>query len=141
MKQALGINADSLSRSLEELMAAGWVARNSGYGHPLRPEYVLTAAGRELADHCSTFQGLVGELDVVSVVYRKWSVPTLIAIEQGATRFNELRDELAITPRALSQSLDNLFAVKLVRQHDGYGNTVRGTRIASAALSLSGPGL
>lgn len=131
------MNADSLSRSLEELMAAGWVQRNPGYGHPLRPEYILTKEGQDLARYCSLFDALVAELGVTSVIYRKWSVPTLLGINEGATRFNELRDSLVITPRALSQSLDSLCAVDLVRQDAGYGTTDNGSAIAKRAAQLT----
>lgn len=136
MKNALGMNADSLTRSLEELIAAGWVQRNPGYGHPLRPEYLLTDDGRVLARYCSRFQQLVAELDVVPVVYRKWSVPALVGIDQGASRFNELRDRLQVTPRALSQSLDKLAGAELIIAREGYRTTAPGARIARGAAQI-----
>ena len=136
MKHALGISADSLTRALKELMDLGWVQRNPGYGHPLRPEYILTDGGRVLAAHCSRFQALIGEMRIAGTIYRKWSVPSLVAIEGGADRFNELRAHLQITPRALAQSLSRLCEVGLVRQQDGYSTTERGSIVARRAMEL-----
>ena len=38
----LGVSRDSLRRSLDRLTQQRLVRRNPGYGHPMRPEYVLT---------------------------------------------------------------------------------------------------
>src|SRR5947207_13068422 len=38
----IGVTRDSLRRTLSALIDDGLVERNPGYGHPLRPEYVLT---------------------------------------------------------------------------------------------------
>ena len=46
MLAALGASRSALAASLAALQEAGWLARNAGHGHPLRPEYVVTAAGR-----------------------------------------------------------------------------------------------
>jgi DNA-binding HxlR family transcriptional regulator len=48
----LGIARDSLARTLAQAIESGWVARNPGYGHPLRPEYVLTPRGEAVAAAC-----------------------------------------------------------------------------------------
>ena len=37
-------------RSLAHLIDIGLVIRNPGYGHPLRPEYLLTDNGRGVAE-------------------------------------------------------------------------------------------
>ena len=136
LKGALGISADSLTRALDSLLRAGWVQRNPGYGHPLRPEYVLTESGRALAAHCSRFQATVEGLEVGPVIYRKWSAPSLIAIERGVERFSDLRDALRVTPRALTQSLVRLRDADLVTSGERYANTRAGSRIARAAMAL-----
>src|SRR3990167_5943514 len=41
----LGLSRDSLTRTLDAAATIGWVQRNPGHGHPLRPEYRLTEAG------------------------------------------------------------------------------------------------
>ena len=42
LHRRLGIGRESLRRTLASLAEQDLVARNPGYGHPLRPEYVLT---------------------------------------------------------------------------------------------------
>ncbi len=136
MKRGLNTNADSLSRSLQFLMNAGWVQRNPGYGHPLRPEYVLTPQGRTVAPQCSRLVQMVDRLDVAEAVYRKWSVPLLVTIKAGTVRFSGLREALAINPRALTQSLQRLSTSELIVQRLEYGLTPSGKRIATLGQSL-----
>ena len=38
----LNVSKDSLARTLEHLRTLDLAVKNPGYGHPLRPEYVLT---------------------------------------------------------------------------------------------------
>lgn len=130
MKQGLRVNSDSLTRNLQALMAAGWVARNPGYGHPLRPEYILTSTGKVLAPHCSKLVSAVSRLGVADTVYRKWSVPLLVRIKAGAGRFSTLREDLGVNPRALTQSLHRLRDSDLVLQRTDYRLTASGKRIA-----------
>jgi len=133
LKHRLGISGESLRLCLADLMACGWVQRNEGYGHPLRPEYLLTARSCALARQCSRFQRVVGRFAVAETVYRKWSVPSLVAIDSGVSRFNALRDALAVTPRALTQTLERLHGADLIRHDNGYAVSPRGTIIAKAA--------
>ena len=136
MKNGLGVNADSLARSLQFLMKEGCVQRNPGYGHPLRPEYILTPHGRILAPQCSKLVKAVERLDVAETVYRKWSVPLLVTIKSGTVRFNGLRETLAINPRALTQGLQRLSASELVLQRLEYNLTPSGNRIAILGRGL-----
>ncbi len=53
----LGVGRDSLRRAMEALICLGYAQRNEGYGHPLRPEYVITDAGRSAADLASRLTG------------------------------------------------------------------------------------
>src|ERR1700742_3786009 len=47
LQRKLDVGRESLRRALDALIELGYVRRNPGYGHPLRPEYVITAAGRK----------------------------------------------------------------------------------------------
>ena len=136
MKQALAVSADSLSRCLKDLIAFGQVQRNPGYGHPLRPEYILTPTGEAVAAHCSKFDEYAESLGVREVVYRKWSVPILLVLIQDVDRFNDIKLALGITPRALTQTLARLVAAGLVTSVAGYAATISGREVATKAGAL-----
>src|SRR3546814_8449157 len=53
----LGLSRDSLTRTLQAAAALGWVRRNPGHGHPLRPEYILTEAGSAAAARATIIAG------------------------------------------------------------------------------------
>ena len=114
LARTLGIPRDSLRRTLDSLVELGLVGRNPGYGHPLRPEYVLTEAGRPVARRCAR---LVTCLDGhADIALRKWSLPVLVALARPS-RFSELRAELpGITARALAIALKDLEAAGLVER-------------------------
>jgi DNA-binding HxlR family transcriptional regulator len=114
----LGVGSDSLRRALDSLLALGLVTRYPGYGHPLRPEYVLTDQGRRVAQRCTKL--LAASED--DVLLRKWSLPVLAALGRPA-RFSELRAAIpGVTPRALALALKDLQAADLVerRVEDAY---------------------
>ena len=121
----LGVSRESLRRTLAALIELGLVARNPGYGHPLRPEYVLTARGEQVAQRCSRLLTALGAAREVAL--RKWSLPVLLALRR-AGRFSELRNELpGITPRALAMALKDLQAAGFVERRvdeDAYPPTV-----------------
>ena len=114
----LGVGRESLRRTLDSLLELGLVARNPGYGHPLRPEYVLTGRGEDAARRCTKLLA-AGDEDVL---LRKWSLPVLTALTEPS-RFSELRVGLpGVTPRALALALKDLQAAGLVerRIEDAY---------------------
>jgi len=108
----LGVGHDSLRRTLDSLLELGLVARNPGYGHPLRPEYVLTTHGTRAAKRCARL--LAANDD--EVLLRKWSLPVLAALSERS-RFFELREALpGVTPRSLALALKDLQAAGLVER-------------------------
>jgi DNA-binding HxlR family transcriptional regulator len=114
LAQRLGVGRDSLRRTLDALIELRLVARNPGYGHPLRPEYVLTAAGESVAGRCHRLVDLLN--GTADVALRKWSLPVLVALE-GPSRFSELRVRLpGVTPKALAIALKDLQAAGLVER-------------------------
>ena len=105
----LSLSRDSLSKSLAALSEMKLVQKNPGYGHPLRPEYILTDEGKSLANLCD---GLVSDADHTAVLQKKWSAPVIYVLASGSNRFSEMKEVLSISPRALTQSL------KLLSRHD-----------------------
>jgi DNA-binding HxlR family transcriptional regulator len=117
LSHRLGLSRESLRRTLAALLERGLVARNPGYGHPLRPEYVLTAEGARLAPACGDLLVALRGSGLEDVALKKWSMPLLYALGDGARRFSELRTLLpGITARALALALKDLEAWGLVER-------------------------
>ncbi|MGH3032551.1 MAG: winged helix-turn-helix transcriptional regulator [Gaiellaceae bacterium] len=117
LSNRLGLSRESLRRTLTALVDAGLVTKNPGYGHPLRPEYVLTERGRAVAPACARLLAALERLGANEVGLKKWSMPALLALAPGECRFSELRKRLPeVTPRALSLALKDLDAVGLVER-------------------------
>ncbi len=113
----LGVGRVTLRATLDDLIAEGWVLRNPGHGHPMRPEYVLTAAGVRLAPCLGRLLGTVRRLDIEPIAFRKWTLPVTWALGDAPRRFGELRRQLpGITPRALTLSLKDLEGDRLVQR-------------------------
>lgn len=107
----------AMRQTLDELIDLGWVARNSGHGHPLRPEYLLTTKGERLAPACDRLDTVIRRLDAADVALRRWSMPVLYAVGDGPARFTEVARTLrTVTDRALSLALKDLSAAALVQR-------------------------
>lgn len=119
----LGVPRETLSRTLAALIEGGLVARNPGHGHPLRPEYLLTPEGAPLAARCLSLLDVLPERELS---LKKWSVPVLAAVGDGA-RFSDLLDGLPASPRALTLALKDLQTLGLVEREvvGGYPPTTR----------------
>jgi DNA-binding HxlR family transcriptional regulator len=141
MLARLGLSRSTLAAGLAQLEAAGWLARNPGHGHPLRPEYVLTAAGVPIAAFCARVVAGRERLGLEPGQMSRWSLPVLARLREAPARFTILRDALTpVTPRALSLTLKRMLAVDLVNRalEDDfppvpiYGLTGRGEELAAA---------
>jgi DNA-binding HxlR family transcriptional regulator len=113
----LGLSRESLRRTLAALIEAGLVARNPGYGHPLRPEYVLTERGAHVAPHCGDLVAALRRLGIEDVGLKKWSMPVVLALggRPASRRFSEVQAALpGVTGRALAFALKDLAAAGLV---------------------------
>lgn len=141
MLARLGLSRSALTASLTQLQQAGWVARNPGHGHPLRPEYVLTQAGVPIAAFCQGVMAQRERLGLVPGQMPRWSLPLIARLDGERARFSALKTALEpVTPRALSLTLKQLLSVDLVdRALEAefppvaiYGLTVKGRSLAEA---------
>ncbi len=135
----LGISRDSLSRTLEHLQTLGLAVKNPGYGHPLRPEYVLTPSGQLIGSDAFNLMNHLRDLGVTEVALKKWSLPVTLAVHLGFERFSALLEVFpGLTSRGLIISLRDLETSGLIqREADSiYVLTPNGTRIAEALMKL-----
>lgn len=111
----LGVSRESLSRTLEAAIVEGWVMRNPGHGHPLRPEYILTDAGKAASSLCVAVTSAQGELALSPASLSRWSLPVLHLAGKGEHRFAAFARALPNSnPRALTQSLKTLIGQHLL---------------------------
>ncbi len=117
LQNRLEVNRASLRRTLDTLIERALISRNPGYGHPLRPEYLLTERGADIAPTCQALLQRLDQLGLVEVGLKKWSLPVIEALPRSRGRFNALKAELeGITARALAQSLKSLTEEALVER-------------------------
>lgn len=111
LERRLGAGRGPARDALDALIELGLAIPNPGYGHPMRPEYILTERGKPVA---AASRGLVDaliRLDVREFALRKWSLPVLHAVHGSAgagpaPHFKDIRERLpGVTDRALSGAL------------------------------------
>ena len=141
MLARIGLSRSALAASLAQLQEAGWLRRNPGHGHPLRPEYILTPAGAPIAAFCIKVMAQREKLGLQPDQMPRWSLPLISRLGRDRARFSALRASLApVTPRALSLTLKQMLSVDLIDRalQDEfppiaiYGLTGRGARLAAA---------
>lgn len=135
-----------LRAAIDELVALGFARRNTGVGHPLRPEYFLTPLGRRAAPAAAGVVKQLQRMDLDPLGFRKWTIPISAALDAGPMRFSELRSALdPVTPRALTLALRDLDAEALVARAveatwpptTRYRLDVRGRRLARTLRPLA----
>jgi len=75
LARQLAVSKSILSRTLDRLERDGWVRRNPGHGHPLRPEYHLTDAGLEAAAWSRRVMDQRCRLGLEAGGLARWSLP------------------------------------------------------------------
>lgn len=139
LRHRLGLPRDSLARTMDAAIGAGWVQRNPGHGHPLRPEVILTEEGQRLATPALALAKALAQQGLAPVALSRWSLPLIQGLAMGNERFNELARHLPeATPRALSQALQRLVANDLVGRsvEPGYPPSTR-YRLTARGLALA----
>ncbi len=100
-----GAGRTAFAASLAHLVDLGFVMRNPGHGHPLRPEFKLTDKGAVAAGMAARVLDQVRQDPARSLLRKRWTLPILVQASQPV-RFSRLRAGLApVTDRALSTSL------------------------------------
>jgi DNA-binding HxlR family transcriptional regulator len=123
----LNISRDALSRTLKALQQQGFVMRNPGYGHPLRPEYILTTSGQRVGPPSLALMHVIHQNELEDVMLKKWALPIIHALRHQPVRFSDLL-QLPLTARALSLTSRELEGTEMIEA--SYQLTRKGKRIA-----------
>jgi DNA-binding HxlR family transcriptional regulator len=142
--QRLQLSRDALSRTLDALVQLGLIKRNTGYGHPLRPEYILTASGKQIGQDALELLNHLQQLEAsnarsLNTALKKWTLPILHAIHHRINRFSSLRETLpSLSPRALTLTLQDLEQLAWLTRIDGhYELSPIGTKLAETLEPLT----
>lgn len=110
-----GASRTAFLQSLAHLIELNLIERNPGYGHPLRPEFRLTATGIEAARLAHDILKSTPSSEQ-NLLRKVWTLPILATARQPI-QFSQIRDSLPpITDRALSQSLQVLEQKQWIRR-------------------------
>lgn len=105
---ASGAGRTAFGQSLTHLVDLDLLERNPGHGHPLRPEFRLTAQGKQAAEMAAAIFESAPNPDDRALLRRRWTAP-ILAVVRAPRHFGALKRDLApITDRALSQALKSL---------------------------------
>ena len=138
----LGIGREALRQTVEFATAHGWVVRNAGHGHPLRPDFVLTDAGRVLGPACDRVWRTAVLVGAVEPLGRKWTAPVLRVLGSGPSRFGQIKTILGghgATDRAISLALRTLVEGEWVERRSRSGVRPGGDARYSARLGAQHP--
>ena len=119
LSRRLRASPASVRQSLDHLIALGLAQPNPGYGHPMRPEYILTEAGNAIGLASVALDKAITRLELRESALLRWSMPALFIIGQSApARFSDIGGALGpVTDRALAQTLKKLQADEIVKRH------------------------
>ena len=138
LARRLPISRSVLARHLALLEQFGWIRRNPGHGHPLRPEYLLTEAGPPVAGWCERAMAARERMGLEPDAFGRWTLPLLFELAPERRRFTLLQQRLApVTPRALSLTLNQALSERLVERQSPaqlYGLAERGRDFAAPLL-------
>jgi len=97
----------SISSALDHLLVSGYIKKNAGHGHPLRPAFLLTKKGKKVARWAVSIDEVLVPNDW-TIARKSWVLP-ILRQSIPVRRFGELRAELKpVTDRALSETLKRL---------------------------------
>ena len=142
--ERLKISKDALSRTLNGLIEQDLAMRNPGYGHPLRPEYMLSTKGQHIGQAVFELVQTLERLEVTEIGLRKWSLPIVLVLEDQP-RFTDILEQLpGLTTRALALGLGQLSQANLLEPFEGvtgsrrnYRLNLRGQELAAKIKTLT----
>ena len=115
LSRQLRVSPPSLTRALVRLQLLGLVVRNPGYGHPMRPEYVLGSVGERANGLPQAIVEWIHKGGLERELLKKWHLPVLLALGPHTHRFGEVRGRLpGASPRALALALKGNASLGLV---------------------------
>jgi DNA-binding HxlR family transcriptional regulator len=115
LAHAMGASRGGVRQAVDALVRLDLLGPNPGHGHPLRPEFVLTPVGRDLAGPARALVRRLDRWSIQNEALRKWPLPVVYGLGETGARFVEVRQRLPpITDRALSQALHLLESTALV---------------------------
>jgi DNA-binding HxlR family transcriptional regulator len=110
-----GASRDALVAALRALRVRRLARRHAGYGHPLRPEYVVAPGAAAVAARCLALRQVLAAWPGREAFGRKWALPVVAVLGGGPARFAELARALpGVTARALATTLRALQAAGAV---------------------------
>ena len=119
LQHRLDISPSRLSDNLKKLESKGIIQHLSPFErrHPLLPEYQLTEKGLFLQEAARAIQLAEDELSHGFLAEKSWTWPLLIALNNGCSRFQSIRQMLQpATPRILSMRIDDLYDKGLINK-------------------------
>ncbi len=117
LRNSLDGSRASIKASLELLDTLDLVRSNTGHGHPLRPEYLLTTKGVLISKPAAALVSSLIKAKAFEQGLKKWSMPIVLAIKSGSNRFSAISNYLdQATDRAVSTSLNELQKASIIQR-------------------------
>ncbi len=130
--KTLGASPGAVRSTLRDLIKREWVMKNPGYGHPMRPEYILTSKGADVANRCNSLLHGLENAGLEEMHRSKWAVTVLHCLSEGPLRFSELKAAIpAVTDRSL------VLCLKVLCKSGAVVRKVEDTFPPSVSYSLS----
>jgi DNA-binding HxlR family transcriptional regulator len=103
--------------ALDHLILAGLAQKNPGYGHPSRPEYILTPRADRIGIVCLSVWDELKRWDQADVALERWPLPVMFSVHRLNRTYSEIQRACPkISPRALSIALKRLIESGLLNR-------------------------
>ena len=111
----LNISKDSLNTSIKFLNRHNFVKKTRNAYNPRYTQYSLNNLTTSCINNCLNFYNQITNHKHFDTIFRRWSLPVIILLNQKNHNFSELKNTLpGITSRALSQNTKKLMLTKII---------------------------